>query len=225
MRALVIFESMFGNTQVIASSIAEGLAPHMQVDLVEVGAAPTEIDGDVGLLVVGGPTHAFGMSRPGTRQSAAQQSERGVVSARIGLREWLGGLSEIPGRVAVATFDTRIAKPRLPGSAAAAAEKRLRRLGFRFIPSKSFYVEGTTGSLVDGEPERARRWGTSLGRRSAPSSDGTETPSEPKAAGSKLQCDLAVGGGYLSPGPSESPEVSLGAGGCAGPVRSAGRRG
>jgi hypothetical protein len=64
----------------------------------------------------------------------------------------------------VATFDTRIAKPRLPGSAAAAAEKRLRRLGFRSVVApKSFYVEGTTGPLVDGEPERARRWGVALG--------------------------------------------------------------
>jgi hypothetical protein len=120
----------------------------------------------VDLLVVGGPTHAFGMSRPGTRQSAAQQAERGLVSARIGLREWLGTLPESSGRVAVATFDTRIAKPRLPGSAAAAAEKRLRRLGFRLVvPSKSFYVEGTTGPLVDGEPERARRWGDEQGCR------------------------------------------------------------
>ena len=76
-RGLVVFESMFGNTQVIASSVADGLAPRMQVDLMEVGVAPTALDGDVDLLVVGGPTHAFGMSRPGTRQLAAQQSQRG----------------------------------------------------------------------------------------------------------------------------------------------------
>lgn len=110
-RGLVVFESMFGNTQVIASSVADGLAPRMQVDLMEVGVAPTALDGDVDLLVVGGPTHAFGMSRPGTRQSAAQQSQRRLVSARIGLREWLGRLPGNSRPVAVATFDTRIAKP------------------------------------------------------------------------------------------------------------------
>jgi hypothetical protein len=162
--ALVVFESMFGNTQVIARSVADGLAQRMRVDLVEVGAAPTALERDVDLLVVGGPTHAFGMSRSGTRQSAAQQSERGLVSGRIGLREWLSTLPKGPPSVAVATFDTRIAKPRLPGSAAAAAGKRLRRLGFRFVvPPTSFYVEGTTGPLLDGEPERARRWGEELG--------------------------------------------------------------
>jgi hypothetical protein len=70
----------------------------------EVGVAPTALDGDVDLLVVGGPTHAFGMSRPGTRQSAAQQSQRGLVSARTGLREWLGRLPGTSRHVAVATL-------------------------------------------------------------------------------------------------------------------------
>jgi hypothetical protein len=63
----------------------------------------------------------------------------------------------------VAAFDTRVSKPRLPGSAAAAAEKRLRRLGFRVAArSRSFYVDGTTGPLVAGEPDRARHWGEEL---------------------------------------------------------------
>lgn len=162
-QALVVFESMFGNTQVIARSIADGLAPRMRVELVEVGAAPTALDGDVELLVVGGPTHAFGMTRPETRQSASQQSERGLVSRGVGLREWLSMLPEDSQHVAVATFDTRIARPRLPGSAAAKAGKLLRRLGYRFVvPPTSFYVEGTTGPLVGGESERARRWGEEL---------------------------------------------------------------
>ena len=74
MRARVVYESMFGNTQVIAQAVAEGLAMNMTVDLEEVGSAATEMSGDVGLLVVGGPTHAFGMSRERTRESAAEQA-------------------------------------------------------------------------------------------------------------------------------------------------------
>jgi hypothetical protein len=89
---------------------------------VEVGAAPAVIGDDVELLVVGGPTHAFGLSRPGTRRSAAQQAEDELVSTGIGLREWLGTLPKGSPDVAVAAFDTRISKPRLPGAAAAAAE-------------------------------------------------------------------------------------------------------
>jgi hypothetical protein len=163
MAALVVFESMFGNTRQIADAVTEGLSEHLPVELVEVGAAPATIGDDVELLVVGGPTHAFGLSRPGTRQSAAQQAKDRLVSTSIGLREWLGTLPKGSPDVAVAAFDTRISKPRLPGSAAAAAEKRLRRLGFRVLARpQSFFVEGTTGPLLRGERERARRWGEEL---------------------------------------------------------------
>jgi hypothetical protein len=163
MRALVVFESMFGNTQVIAKAVADGLSSTMNAGLMEVGAAPRRIAGDVDLLVVGGPTHAFGLSREKTRQSAADQTEDVLVSQGIGLREWLADL-EVGAGIGAATFDTRINKPRVPGSAARGAEKRLRRLGLRIaVPAESFYVDGTTGPLVDGEAERARRWGERLG--------------------------------------------------------------
>lgn len=163
MRALVVFESMFGNTKVVADAVAEGLATRMRVTAVEVGVAPAAIEDDVDLVVVGGPTHAFGMSRPGTRQDAARQAERPLVSAGSGLREWLETIRGGSPRVAAA-FDTRIEKPRLPGSAARAAERRLRRLGFRIAAQPaSFYVAGMPGPLVAGERERARRWGEDLG--------------------------------------------------------------
>jgi hypothetical protein len=165
MHALVVYESMFGNTQAIADAIAAGLSSGIRVEAVEVGVAPATIDDEVALLVVGGPTHAFGMSRPQTRQDAARQATAGLVSGGIGLREWLAALQG-PAGVAAATFDTRISKPRLPGSAARAAEKRLRRLGLRIVaPAASFYVEGTSGPLQAGEQERARRWGEALGSK------------------------------------------------------------
>jgi flavorubredoxin len=56
MRALIVYESMFGNTFAIAKSIAEGLAPHMTAEVVEVGQAPTELGPEFQLIVVGGPT-------------------------------------------------------------------------------------------------------------------------------------------------------------------------
>lgn len=78
MRAMVVYESMFGNTQLIADAIAEGLSSRAEVERTAVGDAATTIGDDVALLVVGGPTHAFGMSRSATRQSAAEQGARGV---------------------------------------------------------------------------------------------------------------------------------------------------
>jgi len=164
MRALVIFESMFGNTRAIAEAIVDGLSSRIHTDLIEVAAAPKVIDDNVGLLVVGGPTHAFGMSRPGTRRTAAEQAGGDETSSRIGQREWLDAVEGGSERVAAAAFDTRLDKPHwIVGSAARAYDKRLRRLGFRVVcPSESFFVAGTAGPLLDGEAERARRWGLKL---------------------------------------------------------------
>lgn len=168
MRALVVYESMFGNTRLIAEAIAEGLTGQMEVETVEVGLAPDLISPEIDLVVIGGPTHAFGLSRPSTRLSAAEQTEGPLVSARIGIREWLEGLIR-PGRpVDCASFDTRIDKPRVPGSAAASAGRRLRRLGFHpIVGPESFFVDGTTGPLLAGEYERAHGWGEQVASKLA----------------------------------------------------------
>jgi flavodoxin len=63
MKALVVYESMFGNTEEIAHAIADGLGESVEVQLAEVADAPVEPNPDVALIVVGGPTHAFSMSR------------------------------------------------------------------------------------------------------------------------------------------------------------------
>ena len=165
MHALVVFESMFGNTKEIAEAIAEGLASKMSAEAVEVGAAPESIGDDIDLVVVGGPTHAWSMSRRGTRQGAAKDAPQGTVSAGIGVREWLGILKKGPA-TAVATFDTRFNKPRwLTGSAARSAQKRLRRRLRIAAPAESFFVAGSTGPLETGELERARQWGERLGSK------------------------------------------------------------
>jgi hypothetical protein len=159
-RALVVYESMFGNTKQIAEAVAGGLSVDLVTDLVEVGEASASFEDDLVLLVVGGPTHAFGLTRPRTREDAARQADGNVVSERTGLREWLAGIDAVRGGIGGASFDTRIDKPRVPGSAARGAEKRLRRKGFHIVvPAVSFYVAGTKGPLLDGEIERARSWG------------------------------------------------------------------
>ena len=162
MRAMVVYESIFGNTQAIAMAIACGLATSMKVDLVDSASAPATLDGSIELLVVGSPTHAFGFTRPVTRQTAVQQGATLFPAASVGLREWLNTLNRSPGTRA-ATFDTRIERPRVAGSAARAAARRLRRLGLRpVVAPVSFYVMGTPGPLVEGEMERAERWGVQV---------------------------------------------------------------
>ena len=164
-RALVVYESMFGNTERVARALAAGLAEHIHVDLVRAGPGVTLAD-DVDLVVVGGPTHAFGLSRPSTRVSAGQQGAGESAAAGTGLREWLDTL---PGpmrhRPAAATFDTRIRKPGVPGSAARSAARRLRHAGLPVVvPPMSFWVRGTGGPLLSGEEDRASSWGRELAR-------------------------------------------------------------
>jgi flavodoxin-like protein len=174
MKALVIYESMFGNTRTIASGVAAGLAQaQVPTDVCEVSEAPLEIGPDVDLVVLGGPTHAFGMSRPASREDAGKQCEDALVSPSTGQREWLER-ARIPRGLAVAAFDTRINKSWLPGSAARAADRRLRRLGGTALDRpQSFYVTGTQGPLEDGEQERAQRWGEHLGTLSVARSRAT----------------------------------------------------
>jgi hypothetical protein len=164
MRALVVYESMFGNTKRVAEAIGRGLAARLPVDVVEVSTAPQTIPDDVELVVVGGPTHEFGVSSPRSRRAAAAQSPIGVVSDGAGVREWVACLHAHADRLAVATFDTHLDTAWLPGAASRRLDRMLRAMGLRSIDAPtSFYVRDSAGPLVGGEVERAELLGRRLG--------------------------------------------------------------
>lgn len=162
MKARVVFESMWGNTEEVAWAVARGLGEGLDVEVLDVsGEMPSDL-ADIDLLVVGGPTHAFSMSRASTREDAVHKGAPAGHEQR-GIREWLETLPE-SGHIAVATFDTKVEKVRrLPGSAAKRAAKEVRRhhLG-RVVDEESFYVEDMDGPLVEGELARAQAWGAGL---------------------------------------------------------------
>ena len=161
-KAWIVYESMFGNTREVARAVAQEIGTRGQVELHEVSeAGPPPIDVD--LLIVGGPTHAFGLSRATTRDDASRKTGRSVESATLGLREWLEHLRPEDNRPAFATFDTRVSHPKVPGSAAKKAAKRLRRLGLPQVSEPTtFWVHGLEGPLDDGELDRARAWARGL---------------------------------------------------------------
>lgn len=175
MTVLLVFESMYGSTRDVAEAIADGLRDGAHVRVVEVGALAAEPGGSVvpdetTLLVVGGPTHAFGMSSARTRASAAQESpdrtgHAGTVTPpAVGIREWIERARLPQDRsLLVATFGTKVRRPNLPGSAARAAERALRRRGgVPLAPPRTFTVLGMADGLADGELEAARQWGRAL---------------------------------------------------------------
>src|SRR4051794_38812149 len=96
MRAVVIYESMYGNTHLIAQAIGRGLGgPDVDVTVVPVEGADAALAGDVDVLVVGGPTHAHAMARESTREAAVQDAmapgselQLDADAPGAGLREW-----------------------------------------------------------------------------------------------------------------------------------------
>jgi hypothetical protein len=161
MRVLVIYESMFGNTKRIAQAIGDGLSGWADATVVDVADAPTEIPADVDIAIVGGPTHAFSMSRAGTRRDAAHRGGA-HTDVPFGIREWLEAQPKGRHEQMFAAFDTRVHVPLLPGAASRSATRLAERRGFSTMEPESFLVEGYEGPLVPGEVERAAQWGTRL---------------------------------------------------------------
>ena len=172
MRALVVYESIFGNTERIATAVASGLADRLDVCLAEASDAPDRLD-EIDLVLVGGPTHGFSMTRADSRKNAAKKAEDDSISLADGIREWLTGLDRGGRSITAAAFDTRFKMSRtLTGSAARAAEKRLRKLGFEMTtPPESFFIEGERGPLHAGEADRARRWAATLSESLVPTTN------------------------------------------------------
>lgn len=174
MTALVVYESMFGNTKRIALAVAEGIATTLPVETVEVSDAPEDISSDIDLLVVGGPTHAHGMSSATSRKSASERAAGQLVSQRIGIREWLDHAKAQVFDIHAAAFDTRINGMAIfTGSAAKGYAKGLRSAGFRvdWAP-QSFLVSARSApgedALLAGQLEEARAWGQAIAAKVTP---------------------------------------------------------
>jgi hypothetical protein len=164
-RALVVYESMFGNTERVAHAVAAGLALEDVVTTVCDVSGPLSVDvRDIDLLVVGAPTHAFSLSRPSTRQEAVKQGAR-EEAAEDGLREWIGRLPGHGWRAPLAAaFDTRVTKVRyLPASASRRASHLLAQHGCRMVGSPAgFLVRDVPGPLESREVDRAISWGRQI---------------------------------------------------------------
>jgi hypothetical protein len=178
MGALIVFESTFGSTRAIAHAIAGGLRAAMPIDVVATENAPGAlgvVPEGVSLLIVGARSHTLGLSTPKSRAAAAGRASRAMAVADVGLREWLDALPTASNRLRdVLAFETRPRVRVMPGSASRAAAKRLRKRGYRMLwPVQTFYIADLTGTLVEGELQRAHMWGRWLGvvpkgRRFAP---------------------------------------------------------
>ena len=162
MNIVVIYESLYGNTKAIAEAIAAGLQDGGDVAL---RSTLEEIDITAAdLVVVGGPTHAHGMSRASSRQiDEKRAAPLPGTDTGLGMREVIQALPSGEGKPP-ATYETRSDNPaRLTGSAAAGAGKKLTTRRYRMIAKpESLTLEGGEGPPATRELDRARMWGKEL---------------------------------------------------------------
>jgi len=145
MRAIVAYESRYGNTAEVAESIAQGFRTFGPVQLVALsGDTILNLEGE-GLVVVGGPTEGHGPSP--TLKAALGRLPDGALSG-----------------VLVAAFDTRFRWPELlTGSAAKAIAAMLEQKGGVLIATpESFFIRGKQPGLIEGELDRANEWARGL---------------------------------------------------------------
>jgi len=194
MRAVIIYESMFGNTHAIAvaigKGIGQGLGPVVNVVVVPVVEADRERLGEADLLVVGGPTHFHGMSRTRTRKWAAataQKPKKDLVLDRDaqgpGVRDWLRSPGH--GHTKFAAFDTRFEGPAvLRGRASSPISRKLRKHGFEMVSKPESFFVTLENHLEPGEESRAQEWGKRLATRvvtdGVANADGPRRPPTPK---------------------------------------------
>ncbi|HUI69546.1 MAG TPA: flavodoxin domain-containing protein [Spirochaetia bacterium] len=143
MDALVVFDSVAGNTEKIAQAIAAGIGAGTKA--VRPNSPDAKHCERLSLLVVGSPTY-------GGRPTETMQ-------------KYLDTLSSLPKALKIAAFDTRLKMKfaRLFGFAADKMEVFFREkgIGTKGRP-EGFIVKGRNGPLAEGELERANAWGKSL---------------------------------------------------------------
>jgi flavodoxin len=158
MKVLVIYDSVFGNTEKIARAIGDGIGSNGDVEVLPIGRVTVEKLNGSGILIVGSPTRGF---RPTEAISKL--------------------LSSLPKKhldgVQVAAFDTRILLDTIGspvfrfvvdkgGYAAVKIAKSLEKKGgCLLMPPEGFIVIDTEGPLREGELERAADWAKRLGQR------------------------------------------------------------
>ncbi len=172
MRSLIVYESMYGNTHLLADQIAEGLRVHGEVSVVSVADATDEDVASADLVVVGGPTHAHGMTSATSRKSAVDAAAKSdgtlhldAAAAGPGLRDWFDELGPVVDKRAAA-FDTRIDTTAiLTGRASRGISHRLSKRGFTMVSHPESFLVDRHSSLLEGESDRATKWGEELGHQ------------------------------------------------------------
>ena len=140
MKALVVYDSAYGNTEKIAKAIGGAITGDVKVLRVS-EVDPSELK-TINLFIIGSPTYGGGPT-PAIRGFLKKVPE-----------------SSLQG-IKVAAFDTRLSTRmvKILGYAAGKIASSLKKKGANLIAEpEGFFVEGGKGPLKEGELERAIAW-------------------------------------------------------------------
>ncbi len=145
-KTLVVYYSMYGNTEKVAKALAAGLeSGGVEVSVVKVDAVKFDEIGGVDLLCVGSPVHGWNVSEP--------------------VKEFLERLKSVAGLTGKRgfAFDTKMSRSRLAGSAGGKIEGKLKGLGLTIAkPKESAIVKGDKGPLEEMAEESFKHIGVEL---------------------------------------------------------------
>lgn len=151
MKSVVIFDTVFGNTELVAQAVGKELGTAETVSVIHVSDVTLANLEEADLVVVASPTRGF---RP--MPSIMKFLKDLPVDALIGKK--------------AAVFDTRMDVDKINskifrfivskgGFADAAIAKQLKASGAKLIePTAGFFVDDSEGPLTEGELERAVKW-------------------------------------------------------------------
>jgi len=152
MKTLVMYDSEFGNTEIVANAIGEVLGTKGEVEVLRVSNVPSEAVVGMDLLVVGSPTQQFKPTGATSTflKGIPKNSLKGTKVAAFDTRLTIEEIEE----TTVLAFFVRIF-----GYAAKPIGDALKKKGGELvIPPEGFLVQGMKGPLVEGELERAETW-------------------------------------------------------------------
>ena len=151
MKALVVYDTVFGNTEKIAHAIGDGLGSEATVEVLRVGNVKLEQLTAAELLLVGSPTRAF-RPTPAISRLVKAIPREGLAAVKIAGFDTRFSINDTKSAVLKALV-------KMFGYAADPIANRLTlRGGAQVIDPEGFFVMDTEGPLKDGELERAAEW-------------------------------------------------------------------
>ena len=161
MKAIVVYESHWGNTAAIAKAIGEGIGPDARV-LTTSEATAAAMEG-VDLIVAGAPLLGFSLPTDSMIKGLSSETSKGGPPPDLSHPSMRAWLETVPaGKGAAAAFDTKISWS--PGNAAKAILAKLAELGYEAAAKpQRFVVNGRYGPLKPGELERGKGLGRGAG--------------------------------------------------------------